>query len=95
MCSGLLLLHNFLLKFTNDVLKTWLFPQNLSSLFMKINSIVSKMLSSGDDDYCDKIKDISMNCLSMKILAFVIWKFRQLLYKKIGLCGKGTEINTM
>lgn len=44
MCSVLLLLNNILLKLTNDVLKTWLFPQNLSSLLMKSNSIVSKIL---------------------------------------------------
>lgn len=70
-------------------LKTWVFPQN-SSLFMKNNSIFSKMLSSGDDDYYYKIKDISVNSFSVKILAFVIYKFRQplLYWKKKFVWGK-------
>lgn len=74
----LLLLYNFLWKLANDVLKTWVFPQK-SSLFMKNNNVFSKMLSSGDDDYYYNIKDIYMNSFSVKIVAFVIYKFWQLL----------------
>lgn len=61
---------------------------------MKNNSIFSKTLSSGDDDYYYKIKDISRNGFSLNILAFVIYKYWQLLlyWKKIDCVGKGRVI---